>query len=221
RKFYWVSNKSRNESGSTDAEAISTQANQAELRGHDLYPILSSYLEQDLAIYAKRIDEKKSRNNRGLGGNRWLYPDIVGIENIAEAWDSEIVKAAEIFGAPRANIYSFEVKLQLTQSNVREAYFQAVSNSSWANFGYLVAAEVQGDDTATELRMLFGLHGIGVIQLNADEPNESQIIIPARQRSSVDWATCDRLFSENKDFNDFIIRARGYYQTSRFEPFKS
>lgn len=111
------------------------------------------------------------------------------------------------------------MKLQLTLSNVREAYFQAVSNSSWANFGYLVAAEIESDDTASELRMLFGLHGIGVIQLNAEDPSDSQIIIPARQRSAVDWATCNRLLSENSDFEDFIIRSRGYYQTSRFEPF--
>jgi hypothetical protein len=33
----------------------------------------------------------------------------------------------------------------------------AVSNSSWANFGYLVAAEIEGQDTLKELRMLLPL----------------------------------------------------------------
>jgi hypothetical protein len=36
---------------------------------------------------------------------------------------------------------------QANRSNVRECFFQAVSNSSWANFGYLVAAEIEGQDT--------------------------------------------------------------------------
>ncbi len=61
---------------------------------------------------------------------------------------------------------------------MRKDFFQAVSNSSWANFGYLVATEVQGYDTMKELRMLSSLHGIGFIQVNDDNPSDSQIIIP-------------------------------------------
>jgi hypothetical protein len=33
------------------------------------------------------------------------------------------------------------MKKELNFSNLRESYFQAVSNSSWANEGYLVTAE--------------------------------------------------------------------------------
>ncbi|MCR4081861.1 hypothetical protein [Providencia stuartii] len=36
-------------------------------------------------------------------------------------------------------------------SNVREVFFQTLSNSSWANVGYLVAAEITGDETLKEL----------------------------------------------------------------------
>lgn len=215
RKFYWTGNTEPHEQNT-----LPTKSKASPVSEHDLYPILQTYLEQDLGVFSMRIDEKRSSNRRGSGGNRWLYPDLVGIENIAANWDREIVETAKIFSDSRANFYSFEVKLQLSLSNVRESYFQAVSNSSWANFGYLVAAEIEGDDTASELRMLFGLHGIGVIQLNADDTSDSQIIIPARQRNTVDWATCNRLLSENTDFEDFIIRSRGYYQTSRFEPFR-
>jgi len=49
--------------------------------------------------------------------------------------------------------------------------FQAVSNSSWANFGYLVAAEIGGTDTLKELRMLFAARGIGFIKLDVDNPS--------------------------------------------------
>lgn len=64
-----------------------------------------------------------------------------------------------------------------------------------------------------ELRMLFALHGIGVIQLEPEELSESQIIIPARERPEIDWNTCNRLATENKDFMEFIRRVRQFYQT--------
>ncbi len=44
----------------------------------------------------------------------------------------------------------------------------AVSNSSWAHFGYLVATEINEDKqrgVERELQMLCALHGIGVILL--------------------------------------------------------
>jgi len=43
-----------------------------------------------------------------------------------------------------------------------------MSNSSWANFGYLVAAEIEGDKTLKALRMLADAHGIGVIEQGVD-----------------------------------------------------
>ena len=70
----------------------------------------------------------------------------------------------------RTKLWSFEVKLLINRSNVRECFFQSVSNSSWSNFGYLVAAEIEGQDTLKELRMLFAAHGIGLIKLDADNP---------------------------------------------------
>jgi hypothetical protein len=106
----------------------------------------------------------------------------------------------------------------VNRSNVRETFFQAVSNSSWANFGYLVAAEIEGADTTKELRMLFSLHGIGFIQLDTDNPAESQILIPARERLEVDWVTCNRLTQENKDFLQFLRLVRQFYQTGDPRP---
>ena len=53
-------------------------------------------------------------------------------------------------------------------SHGRECFFHTVSNSSWANFGYLVAAEIEGDKTLKALRMLADAHGIGVIEQDVD-----------------------------------------------------
>ena len=40
-----------------------------------------------------------------------------------------------------------------------------MSNSSWANEGYLVATSISTSEVEEELRMLSALHGIGVILL--------------------------------------------------------
>ena len=183
------------------------------LSEHDLYPLLGEYLAREAGVDAMRIDERRGSNARGAGGNRWLYPDVVGLEDLTRGWDAELRHCVRETGDARALLWSLEVKRHLNRANVRESYFQAVSNSSWANFGYLVAAEVEGAETLQELRVLSARHGIGVIQLDAENPSESQILIPARERAQVDWSTCNRLVVENADFKDFIKRVRQFYQT--------
>ena len=115
----------------------------------------------------------------------------------------------------RTKLWSFEVKILINRSNVRKRFFQAVSNSSWANFGYLVASEIEGTDTLKELRILVSLHGIGVIKLNAENPSESQIIIPAKERNDIDWNTANRLTEENRDFLNYIKLVCQFYQTGK------
>lgn len=188
------------------AEIVSNQSEQ------ELYPLLASYLHSVWGIHPKRIDEKRASNRRGPNGNKWLFPDMVGIEDLSADWDSEVKDCVNQYGDKRARLWSFEVKLLLNRSNVREAWFQAVSNSSWANMGYLVAKEVQ-DDTMKELRILSAAHGIGLIRLNVEDHSESEILIPARERSSVDWDACNRLAQENADFMHFIKLVRQFHQT--------
>tara|TARA_Y100000588_G_C13543868_1_gene623176 strand:- start:8 stop:352 length:345 start_codon:yes stop_codon:yes gene_type:complete len=101
----------------------------------------------------------------------------------------------------------------VNRSNVREVFFQTVSNSSWANFGYLVASEIQGSETLRELGILSSLHGIGFIRLDIENPSESQIMIPAKEKTKIDWDTANRLAEENKDFLKYIKLIRQFYQT--------
>jgi uncharacterized protein len=98
---------------------------------------------------------------------------------------------------------------------VRKSYFQAVSNSSRAHFGYLVAEKIEGDGTMKELTMLAAAHGIGVIQLDSAAPTESQVMIPARERPDVDWDMCNRLAEENMDFVAYIERIKHFHQTGK------
>lgn len=181
---------------------------------HDLYPLLCRYLHAEFGLYPKRIDEKRASNRNGPKGNIWLFPDIVAMEDLGAEWHKDIRDCVRHYGDPRCRIWSFEVKLKLTHSNVRESWFQTVSNSSWANQGYLVTAEVEGADTMKELRLLAAAHGIGLIVLDVEDPTEgSEIRIPARERSDVDWDACNRLAEENADFRDFIRAVRQFHQT--------
>ncbi|WP_271828526.1 hypothetical protein [Commensalibacter communis] len=98
-------------------------------------------------------------------------------------------------------------------STIREDFFQTVSNSSWANYGYLVCATIEGEETEEELRMLCALHGIGVINLVTENPSESNIIIPAKFRETPDWRSINRLVKENPDMEEFIKRVANYYKS--------
>jgi hypothetical protein len=73
------------------------------LSEHTLYPKLSDFLWSELNIYSKRIDEKRSRNTRGAGGNKWLYPDLVGMENLSGEWHQEIKDCVKQYADKKPN----------------------------------------------------------------------------------------------------------------------
>lgn len=180
----------------------------------DLYPKLAEFLRSDSALHVQRIDEKRSSNRRGPQGNRWLFPDLVALEDLTSNWTREVRDCVSEAGARKFRVWSLEVKLLLNRSNVREAYFQTVSNSSWANFAYLVAGEIEGVDTLKELRMLSALHGVGVIRLDVTDPSEnSEVLIPAKERPEIDWANCERLAAENSDFLAVVKRIWEFHRT--------
>jgi hypothetical protein len=217
RRFYYSERSDEEELALIEKDNQSspgtTPTMEMAFREADLYPLLAQYLGAEFDVYTKRIDEKRSSNRRGLSGNIWLYPDMVSLENLTRDWDRDLRDCVGEMTAPKARLWSFEVKKLLNRSNTREAYFQAVSNSSWAHYGYLVAGRIEGADTLKELRMLYGLHGIGVIQLNVEDIAESEVVIPARFRAEVDWSTANRLCEENTDFRQFIKLVRQFHQT--------
>ena len=209
RRYWWAG-----ESNVDTSPAPSPETEAAAQNEHALYPLLATFLiARHRKIFPKRIDEKKSSNTHGKEGNKWLHPDMVGLEALAGGWSYEMKNLSAKAGARQAKLWSFEVKVDIPRSKVREYYFQAVSNSSWANYGYLVAVNIK-DDAMSELRLLNELHGIGVIRLNPENPaDDSAIEIPARERQEVDWGTCNRIASENKDFLKFIQLTAHFYDT--------
>lgn len=215
RKYYYSEKSDSAEVAAAESVVVVPTAdmNDTKLGEHAMYPLLSLYLWEEFGVYSKRIDEKRSSNKRGPNGNRWLYPDLVGMEDLGADWHQEVRDCVNQYSDKRTKLWSFEVKLLINRSNVRECFFQAVSNSSWANFGYLVAAEIEAQDTLKELRMLFAAHGIGLIKLDADNPAESQVLIPARERDEIDWDMANRLAKENRDFLDYVKLVKQFYQT--------
>ena len=215
RKYYYSEKSDVAEVAAAEGviAAPMTDSSNAKLGEHAMYPLLSLYLWEEFGVYSKRIDEKRSSNKRGPNGNRWLYPDVVGMEDLGAEWHQEVRDCVNQYSDKRTKLWSFEAKLLINRSNVRECFFQAVSNSSWANFGYLVAAEIEGQDTLKELRMLFAAHGIGLIKLDAENPAESQVLIPAREKDEIDWDMANRLATENRDFLEYVKLVKQFYQT--------
>jgi uncharacterized protein len=92
RQYYWTAKSDQAEIFEAEgAESQpSTAAGEEILNESDLYPLLSEYLWSELRVYSKRIDEKKSGNKQGPKGNKWLYPDVVGMEDLTADWHHEI-----------------------------------------------------------------------------------------------------------------------------------
>ncbi|MBE9578938.1 MULTISPECIES: COG2958 family protein [Moraxella] len=181
------------------------------LTEHELYPKLIEFLSTEFGLYCLRIDEKTSKNSHGQNGNQWLHPDIVAMQAIDKSWKKAVQDCVKISGA-NVRLWSFEVKKELNKSNVRASFFQAVSNSSWANEGYLVASSI-AENVSEELRILSDLHGIGVIVLNLDDITESEIVLPAKRKTNIDWQSVNRIVAENRDFERYIKYVSVYYRT--------
>lgn len=219
-RVYWYDSEHRRndkilENIQEDESSVVSLSPALELNEHDLYPILIEYLKSEHKLYCQRIDERRSKNSRGSGGNQWLHPDIVAMQTVDKEWN-ELVRSCVKQGAGQSvRLWSFEVKKEINGSNVRKSFFQAVSNSSWANEGYLVATSISENAVEQELRMLSALHGIGVILLNPENPSESEMTLPARARVEVDWQSVNRIVVENPDFKDYIELVSTYYQTGR------
>lgn len=153
-------------------------------------------------ILTKTIFHEKSKKG---GYSEWLHPDLVGFYLPIEDWNENLIEFNRLSDNNALKIFSFELKKNINKSNYRENYFQAVSNSSWAHEGYLVAVEItQDDDLLAELERLTMSFGIGIIQLELKDIDSSKVLFSAKQKPSLDWETMNKLSEQNKDFDKFI-----------------
>ncbi|EML8146620.1 HrgA protein [Campylobacter jejuni] len=169
----------------------------------DLHPLLVKFLYEnlDFNLNCKTIYHEQSKKGKG-GEDKWNYPDIVGVYFPYDDYEKETITLLENIKQISYKLFSFEIKIALNFSNLKECYFQALSNSSWANEGYLVVLQEIDSEVLSELRRLNQSFGIGVIKLEKDISN-SQILISAKEKE-LDIQTLNMLINKNPNFKEFI-----------------
>lgn len=165
----------------------------------DLHKLLSTYLKS-IDTYSKTIFHEQS--NSKDSNQIWTHPDMIGIKFLKLQTKASQNFLKSINRVDTFKMSSYELKKEInSDSELKKAFFQAVSNSSWANYGYLVAFEFN-DSLNDEMTRLNQSFGIGIIKLNAN-PYQSKVLFPAIYRE-LDFKTIDKLCKINVKFNMFI-----------------
>ncbi|GAA9233684.1 COG2958 family protein [Helicobacter pylori] len=220
--FYWLKSRERefppqetsNAEDDEQSECSGTAKKQKiSFHERDLHRLLVKFLSEDsnFKLRCKTIYHERCLKDK-RGKREWNYPDIVGVYfpynkyPPFDKYDGETLKFLHHTGQKRHKLFSFELKKELSLSNLKESYFQAVSNSSWANEGYLVVKSIDKKnekDILDELRRLNQSFGIGVIKLESEISN-SKILLPARERE-IDIPTLNMLVEQSPgDFKPFM-----------------
>ena len=166
----------------------------------DLHKLLSSYLKNK-NIYSKTILHEESKNSKD-DHQKWIHPDMIGVDFLSLV--SKVNKAfMKVLNSSNTfKLTSYEIKKEInTDYELKKCYFQAVSNSSWANYGYLVAFEIS-DSLKDEMKRLNESFGIGIIELSAN-PYESKILFQSKYKE-LDFKTIDKLCRVNEKYEKFI-----------------
>lgn len=173
-----------------------------QFKERDLHRLLSNYLISQRNILSKTIfheTTKKSDQNQ-----KWIHPDMIGVSfsEFQNKTTVALLKAADI--NKYVDLYSFELKRSIQNDHeLKEAFFQALSNSNWANYGYLAAFEIN-DALLEEMERLNRAFGIGIIRLSPYD-TDTEILFSAK-KNEVDYFTVDKLCRINDDFRKFMER---------------
>jgi len=170
----------------------------------DLHPYLNYYARLYMKCYCKTIRQSVS-DKKEYG--EWVHPDMVGCYFSLSDLEPDVFDLTKSLGSIGIKLLSFELKRELNFRNLRSAFFQCVSNSTWANESYLVAAKLSDDEEfIDELKRLCTSFGIGVIRLDLLNPNASDIVYSAKFKENLDWDMVNKLSRMNKDFKTFLER---------------
>ena len=201
------------------AEPAGSVLNEPETRSkvieRDLHPLLVAFVNSNSHFHGrtKTIHHESSKKST-KNAEKWMHPDLVSVRLPFDDLSKESIILAQNSGIETITIFSFEMKQEIVGSNVREYYFQAVSNSSWANEGYLVAPKIS-EDAMDQLSRLNSSFGIGVIKLNLDDIYQSEIVLPSVERK-LDIGMIDELSSINEDFKRLILLINESMKLGRF-----
>lgn len=202
-----------------EKEEVKKKEKKTEYSERDLHPLLTYFayanptFNRGRSIFTKTIYHEKSQRS---GYNEWIHPDIVGFYLPLDDWRPDVIEFNRLSDNNSLRLFSFELKKSLNKANYRESYFQAVSNSSWAHEGYLVALNIlQDDEFLAELERLASSFGIGIIHLDPSDIDSSGILYPARGRETLDWETINKLCEHNSDFEKFLQDVKIDFESKR------
>jgi uncharacterized protein len=182
-----------------------------------IHPLLTYFASTNLyrgkQIFTKTILHELSKKS---SLSEWVHPDMVGFYIPLEEWNEKLMEFNKLIDRSAIRLYSFEIKKHIDRSNYRECFFQTVSNSSWANEGYLVTCEIQQDDNLlAELERLSMSFGIGLIELNLSDFFSSRAVFPAKPKEILDWELMNKLCEQNSNFRSFIDNVRKDFTVNR------
>jgi len=169
----------------------------------DMHPLLVKYIKEDtnFKAFSKTINHSSTKN-------KWEHPNIIAVKKNFY-YSNTLRNFINDNTTETPEIFSFQLNLKLDLMNLREYYFQAVSNSSWANEGYLVTMEIDSFKKhiiLEELKRLHSSFGIGVIVLNKDDLQDSKILFRSKKREEIDIEYLKKMLevNANQDFVDFF-----------------
>lgn len=178
------------------------KANIKKIKEEDLHKPLTKYL-YDMKIYSKTINANSTSEHK-KGKMKWGTPDIVAV-TFKEYINKSVLRLCEKINVPTTELCAYELKLELKMHNLTEYFFQALSNSGWANEAWLVAEDIDEDniELMDEIKRLNQAFGVGIIHLDYENPEESSVLYAAKKNINLDLDTMDKLCN-NREFKDFI-----------------
>ena len=189
---------------STESEAAQKEA--IIYTEQDLHLLLSTYLSLKGVLAKTLIGDSLIASPDP--DQKWIHGNVVGVKflNPGSKGGRLLLKAAQPTGAMALSSYTVRREVH-RESELRQAYFQALSNSSWANYPYLVVLELN-EELHEETERLHQAFGVGVIELRnflKGAPYRNTELFPARFRD-LDYRSIDKLCKINLTFNNFIER---------------
>jgi hypothetical protein len=71
---------------------------------------------------------------------------MVGFYLPLDDWRPDVIELNRLSDNNSLCLFSFEIKKSIIKAGYSESFLQALSNSSWAHEGCLVAADIKQDD---------------------------------------------------------------------------
>lgn len=168
-----------------------------------LHTLLCAFLNSDSDDNFTKTIRHETSSPKEDEAQTWIHPDMVNLR-------LQLPRAAacqSLLNSLRKNdsmvLSSYELKRSIHSDNeLKRYFFQAVSNSSWANYGWLVALDIDESKLHEEMERLNRNFGIGIIHLKPHAFN-SRIFYPAKYRP-LDFRTIDKLCGINPDLREFV-----------------